>query len=111
MVVAGPWCGRRPSGLDIDRGASGLEIALLVEIDVAIAYSLCDVPVDGRVVSLESCSARRVLSHLLHEPGPTQGGVHPAGLGDALLFEMAALWAAHNVAIFVEVRLAYPHMA
>ena len=108
VVVTGSWCGRRPSGLDIDRCPSGLEISLLVEIDVGIAYSLCDVPVDVCVVRFETCSARRVLSHLLHEPGPTCGGVDSSRLGYAVFLEVTALRASYSVPVFVEVRLADP---
>ena len=108
MVVAGSWCGRRPSGLDVDRRTSGLEISLLVEINVGIAYSLCDVLVDVCVVRFETCSARRVLSHLLHEPGPTRGGVDSSKPGYAVFFEVTALRASYSVSVFVEVRLTDP---
>ena len=111
MVVAGSWYGRRPSGLDVDRRTSGLEISLLVEINVGIAYSRCDVLVDVCVVRFETCSARRVLSHLLHEPGPTCGGVDSSKLGYAVFLGVTALRASYGVPVFVEVRLADPYLA
>ena len=101
VVVAGPGHG---PGWSVS-GSAGCEFG------VGITDSFRDVSVDVCVVRLEACTARRVLSHLLHEPGPTQGGVYPAGLGDTVLLEVAALWAAHNVFILVKARLAYPHLA